>query len=411
MIALFFALIFFLIDLYFYQAVVQVTANLSSRTRTVLRFAFWIPSVLSVLAMLWWTFDNPFRYSANLRNWIITGLMATYFSKIVGVLFLLAGDLVRAFRWLAQAVTSKADGNISGPLITRAEFFSKAAVVASTIPLGGFAFGIISGAHDYRVRRQKIIIPDLPGSFDGIRLAQVSDIHSGSFWNKTAVQGGVELLLKEKPDVIAFTGDLVNNETAEVKDYIRIFQKFRAPLGVYSVTGNHDYGDYRSWNSKQEKEQNFRDLLEAHKLLGFRLLKNENVILKVGGEQLAIVGVENWGAGRFSKYGKLEEALSGAEEVKNKILLSHDPSHWDAQVRNHKMHIDLTLSGHTHGFQFGVEIGGIKWSPSQYIYKQWAGLYQDHAHQLYVNRGFGYLGYPGRVGIPPEITILELVRA
>ena len=248
-------------------------------------------------------------------------------------------------------------------------------------------------------------------SFDGIRLAQVSDIHSGSFWNKTAVQGGVEMLLGEKPDVIAFTGDLVNNETTEVKDYIDVFNKLRAPLGVFSVTGNHDYGDYRAWNTKAEKEENFRNLIQAHKALGFRLLKNENEILNVDGEQLAIVGIENWGAGRFSKYGKLDAALEGTSDVSTKILLSHDPSHWDAQVRNHNQHIDLTLSGHTHGFQFGVEIGGFKWSPSQYIYKQWAGLYEEHDHQLYVNRGFGYLGYPGRVGIPPEITILELVRA
>jgi predicted MPP superfamily phosphohydrolase len=411
MIALFFALIFFLIDIYFYQAVVQVTANLSPRFRYALRLAFWIPSVLSVMAMLWWTFDNPFRYSANLRNWIITGLMATYFSKIVGVLFLLAGDLHRALRWLVQTLNPGSAPVNGGAAISRAEFFSKAALIASTVPLGGFAFGIISGAHDYRIRRQRIAIKDLPRSFDGIRLAQVSDIHSGSFWNKTAVQGGVEMLLDEKPDVIAFTGDLVNNETTEVKDYIDVFNKLRAPLGVFSVTGNHDYGDYRAWNTKAEKEENFRDLIQAHKALGFRLLKNENVILNVDGEQLAIVGIENWGAGRFSKYGKLDAALEGTRDVSTKILLSHDPSHWDAQVRNHNTHIDLTLSGHTHGFQFGVEIGGFKWSPSQYIYKQWAGLYQEQDHMLYVNRGFGYLGYPGRVGIPPEITILELVRA
>ena len=411
MIALFFALIFFLIDIYFYQAVLQVTANLSPRFRYALRVAFWIPSVLSVLAMLWWTFDNPFRYSANLRNWIITGLMATYFSKIVGVLFLLAGDLQRAFRWLVQTLSPGSAPVNGGAAISRAEFFAKAALVASTIPLGVFEFGIISGAHDYRIRRQRIVIRNLSRSFDGIRLAQVSDIHSGSFWNKTAVQGGVEMLLGEKPDVIAFTGDLVNNETTEVKDYIDVFNKLRAPLGVFSVTGNHDYGDYRAWNTKAEKEENFRNLIQAHKALGFRLLKNENEILNVDGEQLAIVGIENWGAGRFSKYGKLDAALEGTSDVSTKILLSHDPSHWDAQVRNHNQHIDLTLSGHTHGFQFGVEIGGFKWSPSQYIYKQWAGLYEEHDHQLYVNRGFGYLGYPGRVGIPPEITILELVRA
>jgi len=244
-----------------------------------------------------------------------------------------------------------------------------------------------------------------------VRIAQVSDIHSGSFFNKTAVKGGVEMVMKEKPDMIFFTGDLVNNESTEVKEYIDVFNKLRAPLGVYSVTGNHDYGDYKSWSSKEVKQQNFNDLIEAHRLLGFDLLMNENRFVEQGGEKLAIIGIENWGAGRFSKYGKMDQAYAGTEEASAKILLSHDPSHWDAQIRTTYKDIDLMLSGHTHGFQFGVEIGGFKWSPSQYAYKQWAGLYKEGEQYLYVNRGFGYLGYPGRVGMPPEITILELKRA
>jgi uncharacterized protein len=225
------------------------------------------------------------------------------------------------------------------------------------------------------------------------------------------VKGGVEMVMKEKPDMIFFTGDLVNNEADEVKEYIDVFNKLRAPLGVYSVTGNHDYGDYKNWTSKEAKQQNFKDLIESHKLLGFDLLMNENRFIEQGGEKLAIIGIENWGNGRFSKYGKLDQAYAGTEKASAKILLSHDPSHWDAQVRSAYKDIDLMLSGHTHGFQFGVEIGGFKWSPSQYAYKQWAGLYQEGEQYLYVNRGFGYLGYPGRVGMPPEITILELKRA
>jgi hypothetical protein len=218
------------------------------------------------------------------------------------------------------------------------------------------------------------------------------------------------MFLKEKPDLIFFTGDLVNNETSEVKEYLEIFSKLQAPLGVYSVTGNHDYGDYKSWSSKEAKENNFQDLIQAHNLMGFDLLMNENRIIELSGDKLAILGIENWGAGRFAKYGKLQEAYAGTEEASVKLLLSHDPSHWDAQVRPNYPDIDVAFAGHTHGFQFGVEIGNFKWSPSQYVYKQWADLYQEGNQYLYVNRGFGYIGYPGRVGIPPELTVIELKR-
>jgi predicted MPP superfamily phosphohydrolase len=225
------------------------------------------------------------------------------------------------------------------------------------------------------------------------------------------VKGGVEMLLKEKPDVIFFTGDLVNNNTTEVKNYIDVFQKVKAPMGVFAVTGNHDYGDYQTWDSTEAKTKNFEDLIIAHKELGFDLLLNENRWLQEGNDKIAIIGNENWGAGRFSKYGDLGKAYSGSEEAPVKLLLSHDPSHWDAQVRKDFKDIDVMFAGHTHGFQFGVEIGNIKWSPSQYIYEQWAGLYQQNSQYLYVNRGFGFIGYPGRVGIPPELTIVTLKKA
>ncbi|MFZ5999762.1 MAG: metallophosphoesterase, partial [Bacteroidota bacterium] len=290
-------------------------------------------------------------------------------------------------------------------------FLSKAALVATAVPFGAMAYGIISGAHDYRVKRVTVKLPNLPKSFDGIRIGQVSDIHSGSFWNKTAVKGGVEMMLGEKPDLIFFTGDLVNNETSEVKDYLEVFEKLRAPLGVFSVTGNHDYGDYKGWTTRQEKEENFRQLVNAHRQMGFNILMNEHKMIEQGGDKLAVLGIENWGAGRFSKYGKLEKTHQGTDEAAVKLLLSHDPSHWDAQVRPEYKDIDIAFAGHTHGFQFGVEWGDFKWSPSQYAYKQWAGLYQEGAQYLYVNRGFGYLGYPGRVGMPPELTIVELKRA
>src|SRR5690606_30917998 len=240
------------------------------------------------------------------------------------------------------------------------------------------------------------------------------DTHAGTFFHRIGVRGGVEMLLAEKPDVIFFTGDLVNYQTDEVDEYIPIFSRVRAPLGVFSTTGNHDYGNYRKWSTPEAKEKNFRDMLQAHKLLGYDLLMNEHRFLEQGGDRLAIIGVENWGVGpahRFPKYGKLAEAYKGADEAAVRLLLSHDPSHWDAQIRPEFPDIDVTFSGHTHGFQMGIEVGDFRWSPSQYIYKQWAGLYQEGSQYLYVNRGYGCIGYPGRVGMPPELTIIELKRA
>lgn len=408
---LFFLIAFILIDIYVFQAVVNVSKDWPVMWKAIFRYGFWVPTALCFMAMFWWTFADPYSISAGMRNWLITGLFATYFSKLFGVLFLLIDDGQRLVRWVAKIFTRGEESALPGEVISRSQFLSQAAMVATAIPFGAMAYGIISGAHDYRLKRVSLNLSNLPKEFDGIRIAQVSDIHSGSFFNKTAVKGGVELVMNNKPDLIFFTGDLVNNESSEVKEYIDVFNKLRAPLGVFSVTGNHDYGDYKSWASKEAKQQNFKNLIEAHRLLGFDLLMNENRILEQGGEKLAIIGIENWGAGRFTKYGKLDQAYAGTEEAATKILLSHDPSHWDAEVRPKYSDIDLMLSGHTHGFQFGVELGGFKWSPVQYAYKQWAGLYKEGNQHLYVNRGFGYLGYPGRVGMPPEITIIELKKA
>ncbi|HND22437.1 MAG TPA: metallophosphoesterase [Acidobacteriota bacterium] len=402
---------FLLIDYYFFQGVLVASRNWSSAWKNGVRIGFWIPTALCFLAVMWWTFGNQYYFTATTRSFIITGVVATYFSKILGLIVLFTDDIQRGVRWVVSFFSAGADSKLAGPVIPRSEFLSKLALATTAVPFTGFAYGIISGAHDYRVRKVTVNMKNLPRSFDGLRIGQISDIHSGSFWNKTAVKGGVEMMLAEKPDVIFFTGDLVNNESSEVKEYVPIFDKLRAPLGVYSVTGNHDYGDYKKWDSQALKNQNFKDLMEAHKLMGYDLLMNEHRFLTQGSDKIAIIGNENWGAGRFSKYGKLDQAVLGTEEAAVKILLSHDPTHWDAQVRPNHPDIDLMLSGHTHGFQFGVEIGGIKWSPVQYVYRQWADLYKEGEQYIYVNRGFGYLGYPGRVGMPPELTILELKRA
>jgi predicted MPP superfamily phosphohydrolase len=405
-----FLTVFLLIDVYVFQAVINVSKDWSPLWRQSVRYGFWFPTLISVSGMLWWTFSDPYKGTDYLRIYILAGSAILYFSKLFAVLFLFVDDLQRGVRWVVKYFT-KSSTNLPGEAITRSEFLSRAALVASAVPLGLSVYGVISGAHDYRVRKVTLKLPNLPKSFDGIRIGQLSDIHSGSFWNKTAVKGGVEMLMREKPDLIFFTGDLVNNESAEVKDYIPIFEKIKAPLGVFSITGNHDYGDYHPWQSKEAKRKNFADLIEAHKLLGYDLLMNEHRMIEQGVDKLAIIGIENWGAGRFSKYGKLDQAYSGTDEAVTKILLSHDPTSWDAIVRPNHKDIDLTLSGHTHGFQFGVEIANFKWSPIQYAFKHWAGLYQEDNQYLYVNRGFGYLGYPGRIGMPPELTVFELKRA
>lgn len=408
---IFFALCFLVIDYYVFQAVQIVSADWAPLWRNIFRIGFWVPTGLSMLALLWWTFGDMYMMTASTRSLILTGLMAIYLSKIFAVFFLLIDDIVRAGRWVARYFNKGSSGDTVGQAIPRSEFLAKTALVAASIPLGTMVYGVVSGAHDYRVRRQVVKLPNLPKAFDGMTIGQLSDIHSGSFFNKTAVRGGVEMMLREKPDVIFFTGDLVNNESKEVNEYLDVFNKLRAPLGVYSVTGNHDYGDYHQWETLKAKHDNFKGLIEAHRLLGFDLLMNQNRFLEVDGEKIAVLGIENWGAGRFSKYGQIDQAYRGTEEAPVKLLLSHDPSHWDAQVRTMYPDIDMAFAGHTHGFQFGVEIGKIKWSPSQYVYKQWAGLYQEGSQYLYVNRGFGYLGYPGRVGMPPELTIIELKRA
>lgn len=409
---LFFLLIFFLVvDYYVFQAVLTISKNWSAPWKNIFQYGFWIPTILSVAAVLIWFLGDPDKWSHGVKTWVFTGLFAIYFSKLFAIIVLFLEDISRGIRSIISFF-NKGSGEVTGSdAITRSEFLSKTALAAAAIPFGAMAYGIISGAHDYRVRRQIVKLPNLPKAFDGLTIAQLSDIHSGSFFNKTAVKGGVEMVLQEKPDVIFFTGDLVNNEASEVKEYIEVFNKLKAPLGTYSITGNHDYGDYHRWPSAEAKQKNFKDLIEAHRLLGFKLLLNQNHFLVQQGEKIAILGIENWGGRGFAKYGKLDQAYKGTEDAAVKLLLSHDPSHWDAQVRPSYQDIDLMLAGHTHGFQFGIEIGNFKWSPSQYAYKQWAGLYREGSQHLYVNRGFGYLGYPGRIGMPPEITIIELKRA
>lgn len=402
------------IDWYVWQGLRLAIRNLSPVTQRWIGGAYWSFTILTLIAYVAMQLLPADYFGRTARTFVIAFIAIPYLSKLLAVFILLVDDVRRFFQWILSlffpsvATPSPQTGE---PTIPRSQFLAATAMVAGTGLMGTFAFGILSGAHDYRIRRIRLPLKNLPKAFNGIKIAQLSDIHSGSFFNKTAVKGGVEMLMKEKPDIAFFTGDLVNDQAIEVRDYIDIFDKVKAPLRVHSTLGNHDYGDYFQWASPAAKINNLNDLKRAHKLLGWNLMLDENRAIRVDGEEIGLIGIQNWGAGNFAKYGDLDKAYRGTENFPVKILLSHDPSHWRAQVLPRYNDIDLAFAGHTHGMQFGVEIGKLKWSPVQYRYKEWAGLYEEKDQYLYVNRGFGYLGYPGRVGILPEITIIELVKA
>jgi predicted MPP superfamily phosphohydrolase len=406
-------LVFITVDIYVFQGVKNLTGSFSPTTRKVLHVLYWSLTALAVVSFMAAFLVSFEKWNRIIRLVMISVLSVSFFTKFFFMFFLLIDDVQRGIRWVVQKVSGLFSNEpiSTDNSITRSEFLLKAGVVAATVPLVGMTWGIISGAHDYRVRRQKIVLKNLPSSFHGLKIVQLSDIHSGSFYNKTAVKGGVEMAMKEKADVIFFTGDLVNNESSEMKNYIEVFEKLKAPLGVYSTLGNHDYGDYAQWSSIEAKKENLRILMNIHKQMGWDLLMNEHRMLESGGDKLAILGIENWGAkGRFPKYGKMKEAYKNTDEASVKLLLSHDPSHWDAQIRTEYKDIDIMFAGHTHGMQFGIENEFIKWSPVQYMYDQWAGLYKEGNQHLYVNRGFGFIGFPGRIGMLPEITVMEIVK-
>lgn len=270
-----------------------------------------------------------------------------------------------------------------------------------------FLYGMIQGKYAYRVIRHVLTFEDLPEAFDGFTITQISDVHAGSFKNKKAIQKGIDLINEQKSDLFVFTGDLVNNKASEMLPWLKYFSQIKAPFGQFSILGNHDYGDYVKWDSEQNKRANLEQLKSYHRQLGYRLLLDEHVELKKKGQKIILAGVENWGLG-FGERGDLRKALQTVSPNDFKILLSHDPTHWESQVKNYPVKIHLTLSGHTHGMQFGIEAFGIKWSPVKYRYAHWAGLKTENGRVLNINRGFGFLGFSGRIGIWPEITVIEL---
>jgi uncharacterized protein len=354
----------------------------------------------------------------QLRNWngnrelraiVSVAVMAFFIFKLFVSAITLIDLVKQGITWLVALFTAKTAANTGlQSNISRSKFLTNLAIISGGSGAALMLYGM-SNRYNYKVKRVPLNLPNWDPVLKGLRIVQISDIHSGSFTSVDAVQKGVDQIMALKPDLILFTGDLVNNVASEMQDYISVFAQLAAPLGVFSTLGNHDYGDYFEWPDMRAKVQNLQELKNVHAQMGWRLLLNENVILKYNNAEFALIGVENIsGSKGFHSYGDFDKAIAGIENHPHKVLMSHDPSHWSVQVADHPVHIDLTLSGHTHGMQFGIDIPGFQWSPIKYVYKQWAGLYQRNNRNLYVNRGFGFLGYPGRVGILPEITLIEL---
>ena len=407
-----FIVILLLLDAYVLNGLSGLSAKwrlFHKRSFPVAYFAFSALLILGILLVIYIKVGLLFRLAFIIFFFLVLVFKVSYLP------FLLLDDLRRLIVFLKSHSKKPVLQQHTAPArdaIPRSEFLMKAGLLAGAIPLAAITLNMKSGLYDYQVKRLTLYLPNLPAAFDGMRLGQISDIHSGSFFNETAVSGGIDMLMREKADLIFFTGDLVNKKSDEMHGYQDVFGKVKAPLGVFSSLGNHDYGDYCDWPNEAAKRKNLIDLITTHKNMGWNLLLNQNHRLKVNGEEIGILGCENWGAlSRFKKYGNMAQTVKNTGDLPVNLLLSHDPSHWRAQVLPEYPQIDVMFSGHTHGMQLGIQTENFQWSPVEYIYNEWAGLYHQGQQQLYVNVGYGFLGIKGRVGILPEITIFELKSA
>lgn len=400
-----FLAVFLVADYYAFQAFKTVVKN------NWIHILYWVVTALIIgnFVFQFYGFSRRNGFS-HAHSYAIGLFIALLVPKLVLLLGMFFEDIFRVPQAIYRYFTvgEAAKGNY---FASRRQFISKVALGLAAIPLASIIYGIYKGKYNYKVLKYTLYFEDLPAAFDGYKLTQISDIHSGSFDNMEKVKYAVDLINEQASDVILFTGDIVNNKVEELVPYKNVFNKLKAKDGLYSVLGNHDYGDYVNWDSDEAKHQNLEDLKALQKEIGFNLLLNESKYLEKNGERIALVGVENWGAGGFKTAGDLHKAASTIDKNDFKILMSHDPSHWEKKVIDDDYHYHLTLSGHTHGMQFGIEIPGwFKWSPVKWRYKYWAGIYQEMGQYINVNRGFGYLAFPGRVGIWPEITVIELKK-
>ena len=385
----FIILLWVLTDLYFYQAFRVLTGT------DQYELFYWLIDLLLMAGITAAIFvKRGSGLQQTLIAWLMGLMLLAFVPRFVALPLLLLEDLSRLFRGFPE----------------RLFWVSELAALVAGAAFLLVLFGITRGRHFYRVRKETLTFPDLPEAFDGFTITQITDVHSGSFTNAEGVQKGLDLINAQQSDIILFTGDLVNNKAAEMDPWIKAFSALKASMGQFSILGNHDYGDYVQWESPEAKKANLARLKNVHKEIGFRLLLDESVSLKKEGQAISLIGVENWGKGGFHKYGDLDKATLNVPVNAFKILMSHDPSHWEGVTLGHHQHIHLTLSGHTHGMQFGIDFLGIKWSPVQYVYKQWAGLYAKAGRYLYVNRGFGFIGLKGRIGMWPEVAVITLKR-
>lgn len=393
---------FFLIDIYAYQAFKRAYPG------KIIALAYWISSLSVLLNALYVIYnfsraEGPTISSLNASGWLLT----LYVPKILIVFFLFGEDAYRLLEYIFHLLKKLFTSSEVKYSASRRKWISQGAIALAAVPFASMLYGILRGKYNFKVLKQELFFEELPDEFDGFTITQISDTHVGSFSDKDEIEKAIELINEQRSDLFVFTGDLVNNKADEMLPWMDVFSKINAPYGKYSILGNHDYGDYLAWPSESHKKANLEKLYQVHKDIGFNLLLNQNAKISKNSSYFALVGVENWGK-RFKKKGDLNEALKGLSDEEFKILLSHDPSHWEEEVIKSKNKINLTLSGHTHGMQFGIEIPGIKWSPVQYVYKHWAGLFVENDRYLYVNRGFGFHAFPGRVGIWPEITVFTL---
>lgn len=390
--------IFFVAEFYIYQAVKTLTNN------SYIKLGYGIFTLSAYALILYWllTFNRAARDHHQVQL-MVSAIMIFVFPKILALIFLLVGDISRILEFGVKYMFTD-----TKHFPERRKFISITALAAAGV-FSAFAIdGIIFGKYRHTARKVKLKIKNLPEKFKGYKIVQISDVHSGSFFHPEKLQHAIHLINEQNADLVLFTGDMVNNYADEFKPFINLFKSINAKDGKFSVLGNHDYGGYVSWKSLEEKEQNVPQLIQFQKEAGFKMLRNENISIEKNGEKIYILGVENWGVPPFPQLGDLDKALIGVPENAVKILMSHDPTHFDEVVKHHKTNVQLTLSGHTHGMQFGLDLKNFKWSPVKFKYPKWVDLYESNGKYLYVNRGFGVIAYPGRVGVKPEITVFEL---
>ena len=390
------------LELYAFQALKTVSKS------KIVRYSWVVVSLIAYINFSYVaiTYDRTLGQTPQFQ--MAMGIMLTVLlPKLVVLIAMFGEDVYRSVLKLFSVISSNKTNSFTG----RRKFISQLALGIAAIPFAAFIYGIIQGKYNYKVLKYQLRFKDLPDAFDGFTITQISDIHSGSFTNREKIQYGVDLINEQKSDLMLFTGDIVNNKADEMDNWIDVFSQLKAKEGKYSILGNHDYGDYMDWKDPQDKINNFQDVKRIHEKIGFDLLLDEHRYLEKDGQKIALVGVENWGKG-FNQAGDLEKASANINKDDFKILMSHDPSHWEHVVKKDDFNYQLTLSGHTHGLQMGIEIPGwFKWSPSKFAYKQWAGMYEEYGRYINVNRGFGYHAFPGRVGIWPEITVIQLKKA